>query len=272
LKLAIAIQSCAAYKERRDAIRKTWLNDVPHGIDKFFFVGSDCDDATKLDCGDTYDDCAEKQYQSMLYLQDYDHIFFCDDDTYVVPDRLLLCGFENHDYMGCPCRIDGDPDAPLMAQGGAGFWLSKKAIKRGLLEERDRRLSPHYNIGKYSDRFVAYLMNCCRISVHGDFRFNLGKYNGDRGFCNLVPNRFNPYITTHFVTPQLADLIYAHFKEGLVLSPNCYTMVLGGKRVDFSEKSGKWWYFVWGDTQFKGEFDLAQHAEMEAFKDITSRV
>lgn len=259
MKIAIAIQSCAAYKNRRDAIRRTWLKDVPRGIDTFFFVGGDgVEDAVKLECKDDYESCANKQLEMIKNVKGYDYVFFCDDDTYIVPDRLFLSGFEQHDYMGCPCQIDGR--GVMMAQGGAGFWLSKKAMNDGLkVYEKYPPISTH------SDRFVGELM-CGTVKLHGDFRFNLGKYNGNTGFCNLIPNLYNRYITTHFVTPQMMDTIHAHFKEGLPLPPNCYTMSIEGKRVDFSEKSGKWWYYIWGDTQFRGEFELAQYAEMDAYK------
>lgn len=267
MKVAIAIQSCNAYKERRDAIRDTWLKDVPCGIDTAFFVGrGDADDATALPCGDTYDDCWVKQFEMIKYMKDYDFVFFCDDDTYAVVDRLMLSGFEKHDYMGCPCDVyEGEI---VMAHGGAGFWMSSYAMAMAVEVGLDH---PKFTKTIFSDRTVGYLMDIAGIKLHGDYRFNLGKYHGHKGFCNLVPNRQNLYITTHFVKPKMMPLIYAHFKEGVPLPPNCYTMGINGRRVDFSEKNGKWWYFVWGDTAFKGEFDLAQQAEFAAMKDISSR-
>ena len=123
MKIAIAIMSCVKNAERREAVRRTWVKDIPFGIDYFFFVGHvGVSDAISLPCGDAYEDCAFKQIEMIKFVKDYDYVFFCDDDTYVVIDRLMLCGFEAHDYMGCPCMLY---EECVAAHGGAGFWMSK---------------------------------------------------------------------------------------------------------------------------------------------------
>lgn len=264
MKCAIAVQSCVANETRRDSIRKTWLRDVPCEIDTFFFVGGEgCEDATVLPCGDGYEHCAQKQFAMFNHLKQYDHSFFCDDDTYVVVDRLMACGYEQHDYMGCPCHVrDGDM---MMAHGGAGFWASKKAINLCLEVGLD---DPELKGTTFSDRAVGYAMRKVGIALRHDIRFNIGKYNGKKGFCNLVPNRQNKYITAHYVTPEMAPLLYAHFKEGVPLPANRYSMEFLGVPVNFMEFDGRWFYRIVGTDKLGGWFEFSHDAEVASFQDI----
>jgi len=51
----------------------------------------------------------------------FDYVFKCETDTYVVPDRLLQSGFQNHDILGGP--------AGKNLAGGSGWWMSRKAME-----------------------------------------------------------------------------------------------------------------------------------------------
>jgi hypothetical protein len=266
MKIAIAIMSCVKNAERREAVRRTWVKDIPFGIDYFFFVGHvGVSDAISLPCGDAYEDCAFKQIEMIKFVKDYDYVFFCDDDTYVVIDRLMLCGFEAHDYMGCPCMLY---EECVAAHGGAGFWMSKKAMVAALDVGLDH---PKFIKTQFSDQAVGRLLRIAGIKLKADMRFHLGKYVGNRGVCVLVPNRFNRYITTHFISPAKADQVYAHFHSGASLPQNVYTMSICGRRVDFSEHRGNWWYSVWGESGFRGEFAFAQEAENDAIARLMPR-
>lgn len=268
-RIAIAIQSCVPYRDRRDAIRGTWLEDVPPGIDTYFFVGGDglsAEEADLIDreaealpCGDSYEDCAKKQIEMIRAVRDYDHVFFCDDDTYVVPDRLLASGFEKYDYVGCPCDVH--EWKIVMAHGGAGFWMSRPAMASALLV-------PFSNQTTFSDRAVGYLMHEAGYKLWGDFRYNLGKYNGDKGYCNLVPTPKNRYVTTHFVQPHMHRIIRMGFQVGVCL-PNTYEMVINGRHVFFLERpNGNWGYMAEGG-ELVGGFEMAHEAEMAAFRRFT---
>lgn len=264
MKIALAIQSCAAYRDRRDGMRTTWLRDKPDHVDACFFVGggTDCDDATCLPCGDAYADCAAKQFEMIRHCRDYDYVFFCDDDTYVVVGRLMESGFQQHQYMGCPCRVDEGNF--VMAHGGAGFWMSRAAMAAALeIGPGHPRVVPT----TFSDRLVGNLMTVAGVPLWGDYRFNLGKYVGDRGFCNIVPTLSNRYVTTHFVSPALAAQIYDHFTAGTPLQQMSYYMTIAGRRVLFSEDGGRWSYHVAGGTS-RSDFALAHEAEVEAFLDL----
>ena len=56
----------------------------------------------------------------------YDFLFTCDDDTYVVPERLLASNFEHHDYSGRFRGPSGGYPAPYCS--GFAYWLSKRAL------------------------------------------------------------------------------------------------------------------------------------------------
>ncbi len=259
--IAVFIMSCAATGNRRQSMRDTWLKDLPPNVPHRFFLGQHDNysfvvDETMLPCLDDYQHCSDKQRMMLEAARDgYDYVFFCDDDTYVVVDRLLdLDYIAQHDYIGCPCPIE---DGVMMAHGGAGFWLSQKAIREGLAQESPETI--------YSDRLVGHLMHRAGIKLHADFRFNLGKYVGDKGYANLLPNKANAYVSAHFVKPHQFTYLYEHFHRGIPGLPNSYPMNFFGKRVDFSERAGRWWYIVIGETSWRGEFTLAQDAEQDAF-------
>jgi hypothetical protein len=273
-KTAIAVMSCVPYRDRRDAIDATWFRDVPVGTDFYFFVGTregdQREDAEVLPCGDEYADCAKKQFEAIRFLLKYggyDHVFFCDDDTYVVADRLLACGYEAHDYMGCPCLV-GEYNI-VVAHGGAGFWMSRRAMELAdAAPEEDKAVS------HFSDRALGYVLDRAGIKVHGDFRFNMGKYNNDVGFCNLVPNRENPYITAHYVRPAMFPALHAHFKDGTPLPPNRYGMNFFGMPVDLYEVGGHWGYSLNGGPVMYvgGGFVLAHDAEAAAFEAVLAGI
>ena len=107
-KLLIAISSCQSYEDAglNQPLRDTWLSDaVKQGIDYKFFHGSGSrykEDVVIVNRNDQYYDLTSKTKEKLHWamLQGYDYVFACFPDTYACPERLLSCGFENHDYMG----------------------------------------------------------------------------------------------------------------------------------------------------------------------------
>jgi glycosyltransferase involved in cell wall biosynthesis len=127
----ILITSCEKNQSFRDALRETWLKDVPNYL---FIVGGAekthiQDDILYVKAKDNYASIPEKQLQALQYCSShiqFEHIFMCDDDAYVVVDRLLDSDYNLYDYYG------GGPirqwDIPYYATGGPGICLSKKAV------------------------------------------------------------------------------------------------------------------------------------------------
>ena len=148
---------------RHDAIRGTWGQAAKAlGIEVRYFVGasnavlggqpgrapftaSQRSDEVILDCHDDYDHLPQKTKAICLWAAGkmLDHIFLADTDTFLVPRKLLTCGYEPYDYVG---KIDRDPAVPFdytpvdrhgeatpgkyypWASGGYGYFLSKKAF------------------------------------------------------------------------------------------------------------------------------------------------
>lgn len=262
--MIIAVMSAGPYKERRDACRNTWVRDFPGDV--LFFVGEGAaGDCIELPCPDDYPGLYIKQFQIIERLRHEDYVFFCDDDTYVVVDRLLRCGYEQHDYQGCAYRL-GD-QGKVMAYGGAGFFLSHRAMEEAVAIGLDH---PDLTKTTCADETIGYMMDMAGIPLHGDPRFNFGRYNGQSKFCNLVPNKWNQYITTHYVPPYGMPVIYEHFHNGADLVQNAYWLSDDNIRGRFVEIRGKWFFqevsIRGGEiSPAIGPYDFAHEAEFDCF-------
>jgi hypothetical protein len=152
-KLLIAVKSCAGHLTLgyHAVIRETWGKDARDaGIDVRFFTGPFFGvhepDETVLDCPDDYNNLPKKTQAICEWAcgKTYSHIFLCDTDTYIIPSKLLACGFENYDYAGKIDRpfgetfsyttvsrdvvIENHPRVFPWASGGYGYFLSRKAL------------------------------------------------------------------------------------------------------------------------------------------------
>jgi hypothetical protein len=133
MKTLIAISTCHRFEEdgSNDAIRETWLrDDLPPGFDYKFFVGKGPAkaDAVSLDCGDGYEHLTYKTLGKLKWGTDrgYDFVFCAMADTYVRPERLAACGFENYDAFGTFISVG---PSPKFFCGGSGYFLSQVAAK-----------------------------------------------------------------------------------------------------------------------------------------------
>lgn len=128
--------SCQKHRHtKQQAIRKTWLRDLPEHIHAYFYEGGHPeekiqDDVICLTCGDGYEDLAIKSYSFLKFAHttlNFDYVCKCDDDTYVHIRRLLNSGFEKHDYTGNLPPGNAWKNG-VYAQGGL-YILSRKAVK-----------------------------------------------------------------------------------------------------------------------------------------------
>src|SRR5690606_20183194 len=96
VRILVGICSSRKNRQRRDAIRRTWMSAPVNGIRCVFFVGAgdhplDEPDTVALDCPDDYDHLPAKVigfFTHCLENFEFDWLFKCDDDTYVALDRL----------------------------------------------------------------------------------------------------------------------------------------------------------------------------------------
>jgi len=133
-KIFVAICSCNKDKsvELRSACRRTWISKIPEGIDYRFFVGRNYTgnetDVIQLDVDDSYIRLPNKVrliYEWVNCNVNYDYVFKCDDDSYVILDRLKELIIDNHDFIGNEFLKN---DEKKFASGGAGYFLSKKIL------------------------------------------------------------------------------------------------------------------------------------------------
>lgn len=145
MRTLIAISSCGDFERNgnNQAVRDTWLKDaIALGVPYKFFFGigqgePELEDSIVLP--DVPDDYAHLTYKTRASLgwaevYGYDFVFRCFPDTYVRVDRLMACGFEQHDYQG-DFRGDVPPPGVSLQQagdyasGGPGYWLSRRAFR-----------------------------------------------------------------------------------------------------------------------------------------------
>lgn len=118
-KVLIAIKSCWQNKERRDACRRTWINDLGEWADYKFFVGRHkplkyygdvCEslygesDVHSFNVDDGFKNIAPKIKCIMGWALDhkYETVVVVDDDTYLRPERLenFVQDSLSADYIG----------------------------------------------------------------------------------------------------------------------------------------------------------------------------
>jgi hypothetical protein len=152
MRTLIAIKSCVWDSDRgaHQAILETWGKDVV-GADLLFFVGYDralnnaVEGTVQIPTRDDYEHLQHKTHAILRWSiqQGYDYTFLADNDTFLIPERLMKCHFENYDYfglfetgnvmLGTTFTLDwyGEavPNFYPWASGGYGYFVSRKAAE-----------------------------------------------------------------------------------------------------------------------------------------------
>ena len=135
-KILYTILTCSKTQLNADACTNTWTQDINTPHDWFFYGDKNQSknyhkywDCTPLD-GDTYENLAKK---TLLMLQtslqyDWDFLYKCDDDTYVVPSRLEKLLANRDPAQPCFIGCVKDNVGFEYAQGGAGYIISRSAL------------------------------------------------------------------------------------------------------------------------------------------------
>jgi hypothetical protein len=133
----IAISSCWDFEKNgfNAACRETWI-PLATDFDVRFFVGKGQgaetaelpSDTILLNVDDGYGTLSYKTQACFrwAHARDYPYAFHAFPDTYIVPERLISCGFETLDYLGD--FRDEMAAQGNYASGGPGYWLSRKAF------------------------------------------------------------------------------------------------------------------------------------------------
>jgi hypothetical protein len=191
MRLFIGIESCSMHRYSQQAVRETWLQNCL--VDYKFFLSSPeagprptpVEDEILFPVKDGWNQMLRKFCLEIDWVlaRDYDYFFRCHTDTYVHVPRLLASGFEQNDYIGWGQETALFP----FCYGGAGFWLSKKAML--FLQETLRK---DYWVQKMSNSTEDY---------------DIGRILHDGGFARTHDSRYrehapgpapdNDYITLH---------------------------------------------------------------------------
>lgn len=190
MRYLIAVVSCLRPENQKlcQAQDGTWLRNLPHR----FFVGNGTGDlrlvssTVYLDTPDDYPNLPLKvQAMCRWVLQQperYQFVFKCDDDYYAVPDRLLNSGFDKWNYFGHVRFPYGEKAHIAYCHGGAGYWLSRKAIQT--VAEGDPK---HFTSG-IEDGAVARCLAEKGIFPQHDPRYRLDFH---------APTRENDWVNSH---------------------------------------------------------------------------
>jgi len=102
MKTLLAITTCHPFRDRADAIRNTWAQEVQDADVRFFLGAGDKqhDDEVILDCPDGYHFLSQKTQLIRRWALNhgYEYLWKVDDDCYLRPERLLTV--TPHDYIG----------------------------------------------------------------------------------------------------------------------------------------------------------------------------
>lgn len=131
----ILVGICSALKcrERRDAVRESWLRHPQEGVECLFFIGGkvpaqERGDTVGLDAPDTYNELPAKVLAFFRYaLAHYDFrwLFKCDDDTYLDLARLPGLADESYGIVG-----DVSLEQRNAPSGGAGYLLRRDIVEK----------------------------------------------------------------------------------------------------------------------------------------------
>jgi len=134
MRVLVAVESCHRDRGLQQAQRDTWLKDLIVTDHKFFLGKPDTvgrrEDEVFLDVDDSYKALPYKTQAICRWAlaQEFDFMFKCDVDTLVNPWQFVFSGFQNHDYFGGENEDDSPYGRIQFASGGAGYFLSKKAL------------------------------------------------------------------------------------------------------------------------------------------------
>lgn len=208
--LLIAVKSCHNYEDRMNAIRATWAKDVeakfPVSLDLRFFIGRGTKlnflpkDTVQLDVLDTYQGLSEKVREINRWALDreYQHVFFCDDDTYVQIDRLLTSHpWMDGEYVGRKRGPCGGFPAPYAS--GFSYFVNQHCMR--ILAEAPDPDDPS------EDRWTGNTLLRAGVLCTADYRFRVVKAARATVAGKEGPLRGNDVISAaEFSPPGMAEM------------------------------------------------------------------
>lgn len=197
--------------DRRRACASTWVGRLraTPDVHVVFLVGNGTGEAwlddgvLHLPCGDNYDSLVHKtrEFCRWALTQDFDYLFKCDDDTFVVTDRFLEFDPAGRDYIG----VDPvDHIHPKFASGGAGYWLSRPAAQAVAKMDIERTIA---ECSTNAEDYCVYWTLKDRFTFCNDLRFRAWNE------AHCVPKSSNEVVTVHYAKPHEMYRFDAYFDE-----------------------------------------------------------
>lgn len=215
MKILTAILTCSGNQKRADACLDTWIKSIKDPHDYVFYgdkAQSEKMDKT-WDCTPDGGECRsrlpEKTYKMLekSLEHEWDFLFKCDDDTYVAHNKLvkLIDKYNPLEdlYIGYPIRSVGW----TYAQGGAGYLLTRTAVKKCLNSFKSLKIAEDYSVGKALLE-EGVTLNGTKL-LHTPCPNNAKK---NQSICVDAIVKHNK-ITTHYVKPNTMENIYDIFKK-----------------------------------------------------------
>lgn len=216
MKILVAILTHEGTQSNADACIKTWVKDIqdPH---EYYFYGSKTQ-SEKMDrtwnCepdeGESRGRLPEKTYKMLVESlnHDWDFLFKCDDDTFVVFDKLinLLKKYNVNDDLYIGSRI---VNPFVYAQGGAGYVLTRSAVEKCIDslkyfydDKSKNKFAEDYSVGLALKEQKIDLVHTDSISTPNP---SIAKQN--QSVCINAIIKENK-ITTHYVNAKTMRKIY----------------------------------------------------------------
>jgi hypothetical protein len=180
VKALIAVITCHAHTQYQQAIRDTWLSQVPPDVDVRFFSGSGAIREPKVD--EVFLESAPDDYYSLpekvqcvlrwAYERGYDYVLKLDNDVVIKPVELLSSGFDQHDFVGAR-NYNGKLDE-IHTPWGFAYWLSRKSMKLCIDAPLPGRPGSTHNYYHANDEaFYSTVLYVNGIRLHDDQRYFL---------------------------------------------------------------------------------------------------
>lgn len=200
MKTIVLIKSCHRHAERRAACRATWLPRLDWA-DSLFLIGQPTpaqgapvlDDSLACNVSDEFPNIAPKVRCGFAFAleHNYDFAFVCDDDTYVVPERLRTSNYWRYDYTGFvrtyPYAYNNIARPYIQ---GAGYWVSARAMVQAVCSPIMLRPAV------IDDGALGHALYGKVPFVHDD------RYEPGPDWHDRYPERGNNVITTHKCLPN----------------------------------------------------------------------
>lgn len=196
-KILIGICTCHEYSARQEAVRSTWMGCLPENATAVLFLGEGGEvlnkDTILLPAPDDYTTLRQKVHAFCRHAVshfDFDYLFKCDDDTYVVANRLKHLLFDSPDLVGSEeWAHEG------FCSGGAGYLLSKRATEI-IARTQSSEIAPE-------DVWVSRILQQSGIKMQtsGQLQTDIRRF----------PTPDNCLISAHYCSPEIMRQIHCGF-------------------------------------------------------------